>query len=145
MTDSVAGLLQAGLLVALLAAVHVPLGDYMARVYTRAHDFRVERALYRVMGIDPKADQKWSTYLRSLFVERVAAPLFGFNVGIEAGQIVVLLCAAAVLAALDGALARVPLPSGAPTPLRLRVIGISTIVMLVASAWAVERNPWSAG
>jgi potassium-transporting ATPase potassium-binding subunit len=76
MTDSVAGLLQAGLLVALLAAVHVPLGDYMARVYTSTHDFRLERVLYRVMGIDPKADQKWSTYLRSLLAFSFVSLLF---------------------------------------------------------------------
>ena len=34
MSDTTAGILQIGLLVVLLAAVHVPLGDYMARVYT---------------------------------------------------------------------------------------------------------------
>ena len=32
MSDTTAGLMQAGLLVVLLAAVHLPLGDYMARV-----------------------------------------------------------------------------------------------------------------
>ena len=36
MSDTTAGLLQVGLLVVLLAAVHVPLGDYMARVYSAA-------------------------------------------------------------------------------------------------------------
>jgi K+-transporting ATPase ATPase A chain len=66
MSDSVAGFLQVSLLVALLAVVHIPLGDYMARVYSSERNSRVERGIYRVMGVDPKADQKWSTYLRSL-------------------------------------------------------------------------------
>jgi potassium-transporting ATPase potassium-binding subunit len=66
MTDSTAGFLQVAAVVALLAVVHVPLGDYMARVYTSGRDSRVERGMYRVMGVDPEADQKWTTYLRSL-------------------------------------------------------------------------------
>jgi potassium-transporting ATPase potassium-binding subunit len=66
MSDTTAGFLQVAAVVALLAVVHVPLGDYMARVYTREHDSRVERGVYRFMGIDPNADQKWSSYLRSL-------------------------------------------------------------------------------
>src|SRR3954466_4040240 len=43
----------------------------------------------------------FANYLRALFVEHIATPLFGFNIGIEAGQIVVLLAAAVVLGALD--------------------------------------------
>jgi K+-transporting ATPase A subunit len=39
----------------------------MARVYTSEHDSRVERILYRMMGVDPKADQRWPVYARSLF------------------------------------------------------------------------------
>jgi K+-transporting ATPase ATPase B chain len=34
------------LLIAALAAVHVPLGDYMYRVYTSDRDWRVEKAIY---------------------------------------------------------------------------------------------------
>ncbi len=76
MSDSVAGFLQVSLLVALLAIVHVPLGDYMARVYSSERDSRVERGIYRVMGVDPKADQKWSTYLRSLLAFSFVSLLF---------------------------------------------------------------------
>ena len=66
MSDTWAGALQIALVVALLAAVHVPVGDYLARVYSSTRHSRVERGLYRLGGIDPEADQTWSTYLRSL-------------------------------------------------------------------------------
>ncbi len=61
-----AGWLQAVVVVAVLAGVHVPLGDYLARVYTARRHWRVEAALYRVCGIDPDAEQRWKHYLISL-------------------------------------------------------------------------------
>jgi potassium-transporting ATPase potassium-binding subunit len=76
MSDTVAGFLQAGLLVVLLAAVHVPLGDYMARVYSRPTHARVERVAYRVMGVDADADQRWPAYLRSLLAFSLVSLLF---------------------------------------------------------------------
>ena len=66
MSDTTAGLLQVGLLLAALAACYRPLGAYMARVYTSEHDSRVERVIYRVIGVDPKADQRWPVYARAL-------------------------------------------------------------------------------
>ena len=66
MNDTTAGLLQVGLLLLALAACYRPLGAYMARVYESDHDSRVERVIYRVMGVDPKADQRWPVYARSL-------------------------------------------------------------------------------
>jgi len=83
----------------------------------------------------------FANYLRSMFVDQVALPLFGFNVGIELGQLVVLAVAAAALVALDRAFALV-----APRPgqgvLRLRVVAVSAVVALVAARWAVERSPF---
>ena len=66
MSDTTAGLLQVGVLLAALAVCYRPLGAYMARVYESEHDSRVERLLYRVMGVDSKADQRWPVYARSL-------------------------------------------------------------------------------
>ncbi len=66
MSDTAAGLLQVGLLIAAVAACYRPLGAYMARVYTSEHHTRVERVLYRVMGVDPSADQRWPAYARAL-------------------------------------------------------------------------------
>ncbi|HEY9507217.1 MAG TPA: potassium-transporting ATPase subunit KdpA [Gemmatimonadales bacterium] len=66
MSDTTAGLLQVGLLIAALAACYRPLGAYMARVYTSDHHTWIERALYRLMGVDPAADQRWPAYARAL-------------------------------------------------------------------------------
>jgi len=66
MSDTAAGLLQVGLLVALLAAAYRPFGGYMARVYTSDKDLRIERGAYKLFGVDPKADQTWAVYARSL-------------------------------------------------------------------------------
>jgi K+-transporting ATPase ATPase A chain len=66
MSDTTAALLQVGLLLAALAACYRPLGAYMARVYTSDHDTRVERLVYRVVGVDPRADQRWPVYARAL-------------------------------------------------------------------------------
>ena len=54
------------LLAAALATCYVPLGDYMAKTFTSEKHTRAERAIYRVGGVDPDADQTWSVYLRSL-------------------------------------------------------------------------------
>lgn len=62
MSETAAGLLQVGALIAALALCWRPLGDYMARVFTSERDLRVERALYRVVGVDSRSDQRWSVY-----------------------------------------------------------------------------------
>ena len=76
MSDTTAGLLQVVLLVAALAACYRPLGAYMAWAYTSEHDSRVEQSLYRLMGVDPKADQRWAVYARSLLAFSAVSLLF---------------------------------------------------------------------
>jgi K+-transporting ATPase ATPase A chain len=66
MSSSLAGILQLLLLVAALAACYKPLGDYIARIFTSDKHLRVEKGLYRVVGIDPEADQRWGAYARSM-------------------------------------------------------------------------------
>jgi K+-transporting ATPase ATPase A chain len=66
MNDTVAGLLQVGALVVLLAAVYVPLGDYMARVFTGERHLRVEKAIYRVARVDADSGQRFPTYAAAL-------------------------------------------------------------------------------
>jgi potassium-transporting ATPase potassium-binding subunit len=70
MSDTAAGLLQVALLLAVLVAVYKPLGDYMARVYTAKTHLRAERVIYRLVRVDPDADQRWTTY---------AAGVLGFS------------------------------------------------------------------
>ena len=53
MTAALAGVLQALTVVAVLVVVHRPLGDHMARVWSSPRDLRVERAFYRLVGVDP--------------------------------------------------------------------------------------------
>ncbi len=66
MSETLAGLLQVGALILALALVHRPLGAYMARVYGAEKDLAVERVVYRLIGVDPRADQRWSVYALSV-------------------------------------------------------------------------------
>jgi K+-transporting ATPase ATPase A chain len=66
MSDTTAGLLQVGALVAALALCYRPLGGHLARVLTSERDLRAERVLYRLVGVDSKADQRWSVYAASV-------------------------------------------------------------------------------
>ncbi|MEZ0166575.1 potassium-transporting ATPase subunit KdpA [Kineococcus sp. LSe6-4] len=76
MTDTTAGLLQIGLLVLLLAAVHVPLGDALARTFTSTRHLRVERGLYRLLRVDAEADTRWPTYALSVLGFSTVSVLF---------------------------------------------------------------------
>ena len=84
----------------------------------------------------------FANYLKALFVDRLAVPLFGFNVGIELGQIVVLALIAVAFLVLDGSIRRLRAPSASWEPLRVRVVAVSLLVVTVGSAWAVQRSPW---
>jgi len=107
----------------------------------RAHRYRP--LLAGVFGLVHGAG--FAGYLKSLFVERVAVPLVGFNIGIEAGQILVLAIIGAALLFIDAVLLRAQrqrrIPSSMPA-LRLRVVSLSVVIGLVATVWAVERRPW---
>jgi potassium-transporting ATPase potassium-binding subunit len=76
MNDTAAGWLQFGLLFAALAACYIPLGNYIARVYTAEKHWRIERAIYKTIGIDPSTDQKWSAYIKSVLAFSAISVLF---------------------------------------------------------------------
>jgi K+-transporting ATPase ATPase A chain len=76
MSSAVAGWLQAGLLIAALAACYIPLGNYMAHIFTTNKDWKIERFLYKLMGINKDADQKWSVYVRSILAFSAVSVLF---------------------------------------------------------------------
>jgi hypothetical protein len=87
----------------------------------------------------------FANYLRSLFVDRLAVPLLGFNLGLEAGQLLVIALAFATFALLDRVLRGITVASRADDPervLRLRTLAVSIAVMFVSTRWAVERLPW---
>jgi len=73
---TLAGWLQFALLFVALAACYVPLGNYIAHIFTTDKDWKAERFLYRVMGVDPKADQRWSVYVRSILAFSAVSVLF---------------------------------------------------------------------
>jgi hypothetical protein len=84
----------------------------------------------------------FANYLQSLFVGSIALPLFGFNLGIELGQLLVLALSGLVLAGLDRLLAAARLPGGTPSPYRLRVLAVSLVVVVAATQMAAARQPW---
>jgi potassium-transporting ATPase potassium-binding subunit len=80
MSSTAAGWLQFALLFAALAACYIPLGNYIARVFTSEKDWAVERGFYKLIGIDRTADQKWSTYLRSMLAFSFVSVLFLYGI-----------------------------------------------------------------
>ncbi|MBB4908495.1 potassium-transporting ATPase subunit KdpA [Actinophytocola algeriensis] len=70
MSSTVAGLVQVGVLLVVLAAVYKPLGDYMARVFTDRGHLAVERVIYRLGRVDAESQQRWPVY---------AAGVLGFS------------------------------------------------------------------
>jgi potassium-transporting ATPase potassium-binding subunit len=76
MSSSLAGVLQILMLVVALAICYKPLGDYMARIFMSEKHWRVEKAWYRVIGVDPDADQRWGTYARSMLAFSGVCVLF---------------------------------------------------------------------
>lgn len=84
----------------------------------------------------------FANYLSSMFVEDITVPLLGFNLGIEVGQVAILIIAGIVLTGVDRLIALARGAASRPSPLRLRVLAVSSAVALVASVWAIERSPW---
>jgi potassium-transporting ATPase potassium-binding subunit len=73
---ALAGWLQLAAVVVLVGLLHVPLGDYMARVYTSGTDWRIEKIAYRLAGVQPEAGQQWARYLSSLLAFSAVGILF---------------------------------------------------------------------
>src|SRR6202453_3051088 len=80
MNSTAAGWLQFLVLFAALAACYVPLGNYMARIFTDKKHWRVERGIYKLTGIDPDADMRWTVYVRSILAFSLGAVLFVYLV-----------------------------------------------------------------
>ena len=114
-------------------------------IATSAERRAVRRGWYRpliagVFGLIHGAG--FANYLNALFVNEIALPLFGFNVGIELAQLVVLACAAGMLATFDTIVTRLRLEWREWPAYRIRVAAVSVAVVAIASRWVVERAPW---
>ena len=57
---------QVAALLIVLAAMHKPLGIYLARVFEGTTSSRPERLFYRLAGVDAGTEQTWPVYLRSV-------------------------------------------------------------------------------
>jgi K+-transporting ATPase ATPase A chain len=82
-----AGILFLASLIVALVAAHVPLGDYMYRVYSSTKDSRGERMIYRLIGADPKAEQTWGAYVRSVLAFSAISVLFLFILQLVQGKL----------------------------------------------------------
>lgn len=82
-------------LIVALGLAYRPLGDYIARIYTGERDLAVERATYRLIGVDARSSQTWQAYLRSVLLFSAVGvvlvyaimrlqPLLPFALGLEA-------------------------------------------------------------
>ncbi|KQY03039.1 potassium-transporting ATPase subunit A [Mycobacterium sp. Root135] len=87
MTSTIAGVLFLGSLILALVAVHVPLGDYMFRVYDSDKHSRVERFLYRAIGADPESEQGWGAYARSVLAFSAVSVLALFAFQLVQGKL----------------------------------------------------------
>lgn len=87
MSTTTAGILFLVALIVALAITHVPLGDYMYRVYNSDKHSRVERGIYRLIGADPKAEQTWGAYARSVLAFSAVGIMFLFVLQLLQGSL----------------------------------------------------------
>src|SRR5678815_4138496 len=76
MGATAAGVTFIASLIVALAVAYRPLGDYMYRVVTSAKHWRVERGIYRLVGVNPDSEQSWGIYARSVLGFSAVSVLF---------------------------------------------------------------------
>ncbi|WP_433565514.1 potassium-transporting ATPase subunit KdpA [Nocardia sp. CA-151230] len=92
MSTTTAGILFAVSLVIALAAVHVPLGDYMYRVYSSDKHSRAEKGIYRLIGVQPGVEMTWAVYARSVLAFSAISVLLLFFLQLIQGKLPLHLC-----------------------------------------------------
>jgi K+-transporting ATPase ATPase A chain len=76
MSPTLAGVIFIATLVIALAAGYRPFGDYMYRAVTPTKHSRVERVIYRAVGVNPEGEQSWGVYARSVLAFSAVSVLF---------------------------------------------------------------------
>ncbi|MGW2835650.1 potassium-transporting ATPase subunit KdpA [Streptomyces sp. NPDC001286] len=71
-----AGFLQLLALIGALALAYIPLGNYMARVYSSDKHWRVEKWIYKGIGANPDTEMRWPAYLRGVLAFSAVSVLF---------------------------------------------------------------------
>ncbi|RDI49063.1 potassium-transporting ATPase subunit KdpA [Nocardia mexicana] len=87
MNTTTAGILFVVSLVIALAVIHIPLGDYMYRVYSGEKHSRVERGIYKLIGVQPGVEQNWGVYARSVLAFSAISVLFLFFLQLLQGHL----------------------------------------------------------
>ncbi|MEV6053938.1 potassium-transporting ATPase subunit KdpA [Streptomyces sp. NPDC052107] len=76
MSPVLAGVLQLLALIGALALVYIPVGNYMAKVYSSRKHLRVEKWIYKAIGANPDAEMTWPAYLRGVLAFSAVSVLF---------------------------------------------------------------------
>ena len=76
MSETTAGVLFVASLVLVLVLVHRPVGNLLHATATSERDLAPERLVYRLVGVDARAEQSWATYARSVLAFSAVSVLF---------------------------------------------------------------------
>ncbi|MEV0731005.1 potassium-transporting ATPase subunit KdpA [Polymorphospora sp. NPDC050346] len=76
MTTTTAGVIFVVSLVVALVLAYRPVGDHLHRVVSGTRHSRVERGIYRLVGVDATAGQTWGVYARGLLAFSAVSILF---------------------------------------------------------------------
>ena len=75
MSETAVGVLFVTSLVLALVLAHRPVGRLLHAMATSERDLRAERVIYRLVGVDARAEQGWATYARSVLAFSVVSVL----------------------------------------------------------------------
>jgi potassium-transporting ATPase potassium-binding subunit len=76
MGETGAGVAFVASLVLVLVLVHRPVGNLLHATATSERDLAPERLVYRLVGVDARAEQSWATYARSVLAFSAVSVLF---------------------------------------------------------------------
>ncbi|MER8042887.1 potassium-transporting ATPase subunit KdpA [Streptomyces sp. NPDC094032] len=76
MSPVLAGILQLLALIVALGLSYVPLGDYMAKVYSSEKHLKPEKWIYKAIGANPDTEMRWPAYLRGVLAFSAVSVLF---------------------------------------------------------------------
>ncbi len=54
------------IVIAVVAFSYLPLGAYMASLFSSEKDWRIEKVIYRLLHVDPRLEQRWNSYAGSI-------------------------------------------------------------------------------
>lgn len=76
MSNVIMGFVPVIIVMATLAILYIPLGNYMGRVFTTDKHLGVERGFYRAIGVRPEANQHWTKYTASVLSFSAVSVIF---------------------------------------------------------------------